>query len=51
MHTIQEWAVQLVHYGDYLVAYGQIGQLLEDLHMRTRIGSWLDYLTPAGRES
>ena len=38
-HTIQVLAVQFGDYGDYGVAYRQIGKLLEDLLRHTRIGS------------
>jgi putative transposase len=51
MRTIKEEEVDLSDYQDYHDAYRQIGQFLEDVYMRKRIHSSLDYLTPAEFES
>lgn len=47
MRTIKEEEVDLSDYQDYHDAYQQIGQFLEDVYMRKRVHSSLNYLTPA----
>jgi transposase InsO family protein len=47
MRTIKEEEVDLSEYEDYHHAYRQIGQFLEDVYMRKRVHSSLNYLTPA----
>ena len=47
MRTIKEEEVDLSDYQDYHDAYHQIGQFLEDVYMRKRVHSSLNYLTPA----
>jgi putative transposase len=47
MRTIKEEEVDLSDYQDYHHAYQQIGQFLEDVYMRKRVHSSLNYLTPA----
>ena len=47
MRTIKEEEVDLSDYQDYHDAYRQIGQFLEDVYMRKRVHSSLNYLTPA----
>jgi len=47
MRTIKEEEVDLSEYQDYYDAYKQIGQFLEDVYMRKRVHSSLNYLTPA----
>ncbi len=51
MRTIKEEEVDLSDYQDYYDAYQQIGQFLEDVYMRKRVHSSLNYLTPAEFES
>jgi putative transposase len=51
MRTIKEEEVDLSDYYDYHDAYRQIGQFLEDVYMRKRVHSSLNYLTPAEFES
>jgi transposase InsO family protein len=51
MRTIKEEEVDLSDYEDYHHAYLQIGQFLEDVYMRKRVHSSLNYLTPAEFES
>lgn len=51
MRTIKEEEVDLSDYEDYHHAYQQIGQFLEDVYMRKRVHSSLNYLTPAEFES
>lgn len=51
MRTIKEEEVDLSDYQDYHDAYQQIGQFLEDVYMRKRVHSSLNYLTPAEFES
>ena len=47
MRTIKEEEVDLSDYQDYHDAYRQIRQFLEDVYMRKRVHSSLNYLTPA----
>jgi putative transposase len=51
MRTIKEEEVDLSDYQDYHDAYRQIGRFLEDMYMRKRVHSSLNYLTPAEFES
>jgi transposase InsO family protein len=51
MRTVKEEEVDLSDYQDYYDAYRQIGQFLEDVYMRKRVHSSLNYLTPAEFES
>lgn len=51
MRTIKEEEVDLSDYQDYHDAYQQIGQFLEDVYMRKRVHSSLNYLTPAEFEN
>ena len=51
MRTIKEEEVNLSEYQDYWDAYRQIGQFLEDVYMKKRIHSSLDYLTPVEFEN
>ena len=51
MRTIKEEEVDLSDYQDYHHAYRQIGQFLEDVYMRKRVHSSLNYLTPAEFEA
>jgi putative transposase len=51
MRTIKEEEVDLSDYQDYDDAYRQIEQFLEDVYMRKRVHSSLNYLTPAEFES
>lgn len=51
MRTIKEEEVDLSDYQDYHDAYRQIRQFLEDVYMRKRVHSSLNYLTPAEFES
>jgi transposase InsO family protein len=51
MRTIKEEEVDLSDYQEYHDAYRQIGQFLEDVYMRKRVHSSLNYLTPAEFES
>lgn len=51
MRTIKEEEVDLSDYQDYHDAYRQIGQFLEDVYMRKRVHSSLNYMTPAEFES
>jgi transposase InsO family protein len=51
MRTIKEEEVDLSDYQDYHDAYRQIGRFLEDVYMRKRVHSSLNYLTPAEFES
>ena len=46
MRTIKEEEVDLSDYQDYYEAYHQIGKFLEDVYMRKRVHSSLNYLTP-----
>jgi putative transposase len=46
MRTIKEEEVDLSDYQDYHDAYHQIRQFLEDVYMRKRVHSSLNYLTP-----
>jgi len=47
MRTIKEEEVDLSDYQDYHDAYQQIGHFLDDVYMRKRVHSSLNYLTPA----
>jgi transposase InsO family protein len=51
MRTIKEEEVDLSDYQDYHDAYCQIGRFLEDVYMRKRVHSSLDYLTPVEFEN
>jgi putative transposase len=51
MRTIKEEEVDLSDYQDYHDAYRQIGRFLEDVYMRKRVHSSLNYLTPAEFEN
>lgn len=51
MRTIKEEEVDLSDYQDYHDAYRQIGRFLEDVYMRKRVHSALNYLTPAEFET
>jgi transposase InsO family protein len=51
MRTIKEEEVDLSDYEDYEQAYHQIGRFLEDVYMRKRVHSSLNYLTPAEFEA
>jgi putative transposase len=51
MRTIKEEEVDLSDYEDYHHAYQQIGQFLDDVYMRKRVHSSLNYLTPAEFEA
>lgn len=51
MRTIKEEEVDLSDYEDYQQAYQQIGRFLEDVYMRKRVHSSLNYLTPAEFEA
>lgn len=51
MRTIKEEEVDLSDYQDYHDAYRQIGRFLEDVYMRKRVHSSLNYLTPVEFES
>jgi transposase InsO family protein len=51
MRTIKEEEVDLSEYEDYHHAYQQIGQFLEDVYMRKRVHSSLNYLPPAEFEA
>ena len=51
MRTIKEEEVDLSDYQDYHDAYRQIGQFLDDVYMRKRVHSSLNYLTPAEFEN
>jgi putative transposase len=51
MRTIKEEEVDLSDYEDYHDAYRQIRRFLEDVYMRKRMHSSLNYLTPAEFES
>ena len=51
VRTIKEEEVDLSDYQDYQDAYCQIGRFLEDVYMRKRVHSSLNYLTPAECES
>lgn len=51
MRTIKEEEVDLSDYQDYYDAYQQIGRFLEDVYMRKRVHSSLNYLTPAEFEA
>ena len=51
MRTIKEEEVDLSDYQGYHHAYQQIGQFLEDVYMRKRVHSSLNYLTPAEFEA
>jgi putative transposase len=51
MRTIKEEEVDLSDYQDYHDAYRQIGRFLEDVYMRKRIHSSLNYLTPVEFEN
>ncbi len=46
MRTIKEEEVDLSEYRNFTEAYQQIEQFLEDIYMKKRIHSSLDYLTP-----
>lgn len=46
MRTIKEEEVDLSEYRNFTEAYEQIEQFLEDVYMKKRIHSSLDYLTP-----
>ena len=46
IRTIKEEEVDLTEYQDYWDAYRHIGNFLEDVYMRKRIHSALNYLTP-----
>lgn len=51
MRTIKEEEVDLSDYQDYHAAYRQIRRFLEDVYMRKRVHSSLNYLTPAEFET
>jgi transposase InsO family protein len=51
MRTIKEEEVDLSDYEDYDQAYQQIGRFLEDVYMRKRVHSSLNYLTPVEFEA
>ncbi len=51
IRTIKEGEVDLSEYLDYRDAYHQIGRFIEDVYVRKRIHSLLDYLTPAEFEA
>jgi putative transposase len=51
MRTIKQEEVDLSDYQDYHDAYRQMGRFLEDVYMRKRVHSSLNYLTPAEFES
>jgi transposase InsO family protein len=51
MRTIKEEEVDLSDYDDYYQAYQQIGRFLEDVYMRKRVHSSLNYLTPTEFEA
>jgi putative transposase len=51
MRTIKEEEVDLSDYQDYHDAYPQIGRFLEDVYMRKRVHSSLNYLTPVEFEN
>lgn len=51
MRTIKEEEVDLSEYEDYRDTYRQIGRFLEDVYMRKRVHSSLNYLTPVEFES
>lgn len=51
MRTIKEEEVDLSDYEDYDQAYQQIGRFLDDVYMRKRVHSSLNYLTPAEFEA
>ncbi len=51
MRTIKEEEVDLSDYQDYHDAYRQIGRFLEDIYMRKRVHSSLNYLTPVEFET
>jgi hypothetical protein len=51
MRTIKEEEVDLSDYQDYYEAHRQIGQFLENIYMRKRVHSSLNYLTRAEFES
>lgn len=51
MRTIKEEEVDVSDYQDYHDAYRQIGQFLDDVYMRKRVHSSLNYLTPAEFEN
>lgn len=51
MRTIKEEEVDLSEYQDYHDAHRQIGRFLEDVYMRKRVHSSLNYLTPAEFET
>lgn len=51
MRTIKEEEVDLSDYQDYHDAYRQIGRFLEDVYMRKRVHSSLNYLTPVEFEN
>jgi transposase InsO family protein len=51
VRTIKEEEVDLSDYQDYHDAYRQIGRFLEDVYMRKRVHSSLNYLTPAEFEA
>ena len=46
MRTIKEEEVDLSKYRNFTEAYEQIEQFLENVYMKKRIHSSLDYLTP-----
>ena len=51
MRTIKEEEVDLSDYQDYHDAYHQFERFLEDVYMRKRVHSSLNYLTPAEFEA
>lgn len=51
MRTIKEEEVDLSEYQDYHDAYRQFRRFLEDVYMRKRVHSSLNYLTPAEFET
>ena len=51
MRTIKEEEVDLSEYQDYRDAYRQMGRFLEDVYMRKRLHSSLNYLTPVEFET
>jgi len=51
MRTLKEEEVDLSDYEDYDQDYQQIGRFLDDVYMRKRVHSSLNYLTPVEFEA